>query len=145
LIKLFTTGDVLAGAPEVHNTNTVAEKIAKPAPTLSSDPAILLANISYKPGTLEKALEGWKDLVKYVEENEEGTKAYAITAAEGGNEIRAVEVYDNWDYVFKVHAKSPAMAECTKHNGADRTGDIGLVRLRAVDGFLGRDRGGSKM
>jgi quinol monooxygenase YgiN len=145
LIKLFTTGDVLAGAPEVHNTHTVAEKIAKPPPTLSSGPAILLASIEYKPGTLAHALEGWKELVSYVEKNEEGTRAYAITAAEGGSEVRAVEVYDSWDYVFKVHAKSPAMAECTRHNGKDRVGRIGIVQLRAVDGFLGRERGRAKI
>ena len=145
LIKLFTTSDVLTGPPEVFNTNTVAEKISRPPPTVSSNPAIILANFEYKPGTLSHALEGWKDVVKYVESNEDGTKGYTVTAADGGNEVRTVEMYDSWDYVENVHLKAPAIAENQKQNGADRTGNKGAVRLRAVDGFLGREKGGAKI
>ncbi|KAF2787008.1 hypothetical protein K505DRAFT_379873 [Melanomma pulvis-pyrius CBS 109.77] len=141
LIGLFTTGDVLAGAPDVHTAPIVANKLAKQPPSVSDNPAIVLANFEYKPGTLASALKGWNSVVDYVSAKEEGTKSYTIFAdLEKGNEIRTVEVYDSWEFVENVHLKSPAIAQNVEQNGKDRTGVKGAVKVKFVDGFLGREK-----
>jgi quinol monooxygenase YgiN len=144
LINLFTTGDLLAAPPEVHNNSIISQKLLSSSLSVSANPAIVLANFGYKPGTLENALNGWKEVINYVTKNEEPTRAYAILATDGGNEVRTVEVYDNWDYVSNVHLKGPEIAQNQEQNGKDRTGQ-GAVRVRAVDGYLGKGLGGSKI
>jgi quinol monooxygenase YgiN len=141
LIELFTTGDVLAGAPEVHIAPIVVNKLARTAPSISDNPAIVLSNFEYKPGTLENAIKGWKSVVDYVSAKEDGTKSYTILAdLEKGKEIRTVEVYQSWDYMENVHLKSPVIASNVEQNGKDRTGVKGAVRVKLVDGFLGREK-----
>lgn len=141
LISLFTTGDVLAAAPEVHTAPIVVNKLARPTPSISDNPAIVLANFEYKPGTLGNAVKGWKSVTDYVSAKEDGTKSYTVMAdLEKGKEIRTVEVYENWDYMENVHLKSPVIASNVEQNGKDRTGVEGAVRVKFVDGFLGRER-----
>lgn len=84
LISLFTSGDVLAAPPEVSVTNIVHNKIARPPPKVSDNPAIILAHFEYKDGTLGHALEGWGQVVQAVKDTEPGTLGYSVTAAEGG-------------------------------------------------------------
>jgi quinol monooxygenase YgiN len=110
-------------------------------PSISDDPAIVLANFEYKPGTLSDAVKGWKSVVDYVSAEEEGTKSYTVMAdLEKGKEIRTVEVYESWEYVENVHMKSSIIAENVAQNGKDRTGIKGVVRVKFVDGFLGKER-----
>ena len=143
LIELFTTGDVLASAPEVNTLPIVHNKSSKTPPTISSNPAIVLAHFGYKDGTVKHALEGWRKVVEYVEKNEDETRSYTVLAdQERGSEVRTVEVYENWEYVEGIHLKNPAIPENKRQNGEDRTGLTGAVRVRAVDGFLGRERAG---
>lgn len=144
LINLFTTGDLLASPPEVHNNNIVSQKLLSSPVSVSANPAIVLANFGYKPGTLENALKGWKVVIDYVTKNEDPTRAYAILATDGGNEVRTVEVYDSWDYVSEVHLKGPEIAENLEQNGKDRT-NKDAVRVKAVDGYFGRGLGGPKI
>lgn len=48
-------------------------------------------------------------------------------------------MYESWDFLDKVHGKGEAVAKNQEQNGRDRTAVHGAVRLRAVDGFLGRE------
>jgi quinol monooxygenase YgiN len=110
-------------------------------PSISDNPAIILANFEYQPGTLLNAVKGWKSVVDYVSAKEDGTKSYTVMAdLEKGKEIRTVEVYESWEYVENVHTKSPVIAENLAQNGKDRTGVKGVVRVKFVDGFLGREK-----
>ncbi|KAF2709913.1 hypothetical protein K504DRAFT_430016 [Pleomassaria siparia CBS 279.74] len=143
LIELFTTGDVLAGAPEVSTLPIVFNKTAKQAPSVSDNPAIILANFEYKSGTVSNAFKGWKSVVDYVSANEDGTRGYTVLAdVDTRKEVRTVEVYDSWDFVENVHLKSPAIRANVEQNGKDRTDVKGAVRVKFVDGFLGRERSG---
>lgn len=140
LIKLFTTGDVLAGAPEVHISPIIANKTpSSPIPTIASSPAIVIAHFGYKPNKLSHALEGWKSVVEYVTKNEYWTRGYTVGEDKDGESVRTVEVYESWDFLDKVHGKGEAVAKNQEQNGRDRTAVHGAVRLRAVDGFLGRE------
>ncbi|PSN59405.1 hypothetical protein BS50DRAFT_640959 [Corynespora cassiicola Philippines] len=138
LIALFTSGNVLASPPEVNTSPIVANKASQPPPTISANPAIVLAHFEYKPGTLSHAVEGWKQVVDYVSGNEEETRGYTVLEDKETNCVRTVEVYDSWDFVEKVHLKSAAIGKNQEQNGKDRTGVKGAVHVRAVDGFLGR-------
>jgi quinol monooxygenase YgiN len=139
LIKLFTTGDVLAGAPEVHVCPIIANKTSTPVPTIASAPAIVIAHFGYKPNTLAHALEGWKSVVEYVTKNEYWTRGYTVGEGKETDSVRTVEVYESWKFLDKVHVKSEAVARNQEQNGRDRTAVHGAVRVRAVDGFLGRE------
>ncbi|KAF2686876.1 hypothetical protein K458DRAFT_363249 [Lentithecium fluviatile CBS 122367] len=141
LIQLFTTGDVLAKAPEVHICPIIANNASYPVPSLSSSPAVVLAHFGYKPGTLPHALEGWKAVVEYVSKEEYWTRGYTVGEDKEGESVRTVEVYESWEFLEKVHVKSEAVRRNEAHNGRDRTGVHGAVRVRTVDGFLGRDEG----
>lgn len=129
---------MLAQPPEVHTCAIVANKTSPPL-RISSDPAIILANFEYKPGTLTHALGGWKDVVGYVRENEAATKGYTVCEDKEGNSVRTVEVYENWDFLESVHVKNEAIKRNQEQNGRDRTGVKGAVRVKAIDGFLGRE------
>ncbi|KAF2269772.1 hypothetical protein CC78DRAFT_239450 [Lojkania enalia] len=138
LINIFTSGHVLVAAPEVHTSPIAYNKVPQSTPRLLSKPAIVLTHLAYKTGTLMQALEGWKHVVDNVTANEENTLAYTVLNDEKGIEVRTVEVYENWEYVENVHLKNPVIAENQKKNGADIVYQ-GAVRLRAVDGFFGKE------
>ena len=139
LIQLFTTGDVLAAAPEVHITPIIANKTSTPIPTLSSNPAIVIAHVGYKSDTLSHALQGWKALVEDVAKNEYWTRGYTVGEDKEGMSVRTVEVYESWESLEKVHAQGEAVKKNQEQNGRERSAVHGAVRVRAVDGFLGRE------
>lgn len=139
LIKLFTTSDVLASAPEVHISPIVASKTFTPVPTIASNPAILIAHVGYKPDTLSHALRGWKALVENVTKNEYWTKGYTVGEDKEGQSVRTVEMYESWAFFDKVHGKGEAVVKNQEQNGRDRTPVHGAVRVRAIDGYLGRE------
>lgn len=136
LISLFGTADVLDSAPEVYNNNIVVQKAVTGDLDISSGTAIVLAHYEYPPGALSRALEGWKDVVRQIEESENGTRAYTVLATEGVNDVRTVEIYESWDYLQDAHLKdSKVKAHAPKSS----------VRLRCVHGFFGGGRTCSKI
>lgn len=140
LIQLFTSGGVLAQPPEVHLCPVIASKTATSVPSISANPAIVLAHVEYKPGTLSRAVKDWSKVVDYATNNEHWTQGYTLGKDKEGNCVRTVEVYESWGFLDNVHLKSEAIAENQQANGKDRTGVQGAVRVRAVDGYLGRGR-----
>lgn len=131
----------------MHVCPIISAKTSSPPPTFTAarSPAIVLAHVEYRPGTLAHALQGWSGVVDYVSKHEFWTKSYAVCEDKEANCVRTVEVYESWEFVDKVHLKSEAIARNQELNGKDRTGVQGAVRVRAVDGFLGREVGGVKL
>jgi hypothetical protein len=97
-----------------------------------------LAHFGFKSGQAVGALEGWKSLVAYVEKNERPALGYTVLLDEKNETIRTVELYENAKFVEEVHVKSEAVKENQKQNGADRTDEKGVVKLKVVQGFFGR-------
>ncbi|KAF2005636.1 hypothetical protein P154DRAFT_483076 [Amniculicola lignicola CBS 123094] len=137
LIDLFTNTDVLVSAPDVHDLPLAFHK---PCPGVShmSNPAVVLAWFEYVEGKIDHALDGWREVVDYVTDNEEWTRGYAVMGDTEENKLRTVEVYDSWECVEDVHMKSPAIKKNHVHNGRDRLRQ-GAVKVKVVGGFLGRD------
>ena len=138
LIHLFSTTSVLAQPPEVHTSTVTSSKICSPSPEISTNPAIVLAEFEYKPGTVANALKGWDEVVKYVSKNEYWTRGYTVGEEKEKSTVRTVETYESWEFLEKVHFKSEAVGRNQEQNGRDRVGS-GEVRVVAVDGFLGRE------
>ncbi|CAI6332883.1 unnamed protein product [Periconia digitata] len=140
LIQLFTAGGVLAQPPEVHTCLVVGSKTSRPVPQVSEDPAIVLAHVEYKPRTVSHALKGWLNVLGHAKNDEYWTKGYTLGREKDANFVRTVEMYQSWGFLDNVHLKSDAVAKNYLENGKDRTGVQGAVRVKAVDGYLGRER-----
>jgi len=140
LIALFGQPGALAGAPDVYNL-TPSIDFARPelrSLSLEKKPAVVMANFGFKASTLSHAVEGWGELIAYSEKTEPQTWGYTVMEDNQSNMLRTVEVYESWEFVKGVHLKSQAIKANAEHNGKDRTGEIGAVELKAVDGFFGR-------
>ena len=140
LIALFGQPGVLAGVPDVYNL-TPSIDFARPelrSLSLEKKPAMVMASFGFKASTLSHAVEGWRELIAYSEQNEPQTWGYTVMGDNQSNTLRTVEAYESWEFVKGVHLKSPAIKVNTEHNGNDRTGEMSVVELKAVDGFFGR-------
>jgi len=126
----------LAGAPEIFNLAPWTE-FRKPLEP-KDDTLLILAHVEYKRGNSVNALKGWESFVEYCKTNEPETIAYTIMEDKENNTIRTVEVYENKAFVNDVHAKSAAFMANQEQNGANGTGVKGAIKLRIVQGFLGK-------
>ncbi|KAF2015137.1 hypothetical protein BU24DRAFT_372042 [Aaosphaeria arxii CBS 175.79] len=145
LIKLFGSGEVLAAAPEVFNSSVKHAKVGPKPINVSANLAVVIAHFGYEAGKVSDALGGWKSLVEYVVASESGTSGYAVGVDENGKDLTVVAVYDSWDYFDNVHLKSKGTKESRAQTREGRTGVQDVVRLRVVDGFMGKQAGGSKL
>jgi hypothetical protein len=128
LVSLFSSGDVLASGPEVHNDGILAQKVFHGV--MPPDPAIVLRYMEYKPEELSGALHGWKNTLDSAEKHD-SIVAYAVLGKEEECGRRTVEIYESEDYMEKA-------------KGNEDRGGV-QVRLRFWDGYLGNNRGYSKM
>jgi hypothetical protein len=140
LIAEFGASEPLIGAPEIFNLNPSVEF---QRPVTSTPGLISLAHIVYKPGKGVSALEGFKGLVRSLEKTEKSVLAYTALLDEKNETIRTVEVYESAEYYDEVHKDASssfakAIKENQTQNKADRTGEMGAVKLRVVQGFFGR-------
>ncbi|CAO2652073.1 Nn.00g003560.m01.CDS01 [Neocucurbitaria sp. VM-36] len=139
LIKLFTTSDVLGGAPEVHNS-TVASKHTSDSPLpVTSNPAIVLVNVGYKAGSTASVLSGWKSTGERALSSVKGFNVFTVAEDKESNSVRAVYVLDGWKSFEEF--QSLGVGDRTEK---DRTGVAEAVKIRAVDGFVKRE-GRSKL
>jgi quinol monooxygenase YgiN len=127
---------VLTGAPEIYNLapSTDFKRPAEP----DADTLMILAHFEYKAGKSTDALKGWNAFSNYCKEKEKETLGYCVTEDKANNTIRTVEVYKDAEFVSEVHVKSEAVKANQEQNGSDRTGKKGAVKLRIVQGFLGK-------
>lgn len=136
LIKLFTTSDVLAAPPEVHNCLISAKKTSAPTISLSSNPAIVLTNTPYGSEVGTKVLEGWgKDAENTINEDE-GLDSVIVTQDKEGQSVRAQYVWKDWEAWERWAAKG-------KRHSDDTSGLAEIVKIKGVHGFLGRGGEGS--
>jgi quinol monooxygenase YgiN len=125
---------LLKGGPVVHNLRPAA---AFTRPTISehTNPYIVFATLSYKPGTRDTGLEGFARVCKATEA-ESGTLSYNILADnEDAEKIRTIEAYESESYLWDLHAKSEAVqgnAAATK----DLRTNLEFAFLKMVAGFL---------
>lgn len=127
---------VLVGAPEIYNLapSTDFKRAAEP----DSETLMILAHFEYKAGRSTDALKGWNTFANYCKDNEKETLGYCVMEDKEKNTVRTVEVYRDAEFVSQVHIKSDAVKANQEQNGADRTGQKGAVKLRIVQGFLGK-------
>lgn len=137
LIKLFTTSNVLAGPPEVHNSIISSKKTAGSLLDITSNPAILLVNTPYEGGPSNSDLDGWKSDVQEAFGSVKGLGSVIVAEDREGKSVRAEYVFKGWEEFESFAAKGK------KHGG--RGGEAEIVKIKGVDGFLGREEGRSRL
>lgn len=85
--------------------------------------------------TREKALEGSKSIAEEMKK-ESGTKGFTVADDKEASCVRTMVVYESWEAAESVHKGKEANIERGGTSGQ------GAVRVRAVDGFLGREERG---
>ncbi|KAL6711390.1 hypothetical protein ACN47E_004324 [Coniothyrium glycines] len=138
LVKLFTTGDVLAGPPEVHNCLVSSKKTSGSVLRVDDKPAIVLVNTPYKTSVTKGVLAGWDGAVQDAFETAEGLRAVVVVDDKETQSVRAEYVFRNWEEWDNFAAKG------NSHDEIAGKGPAEIVKIRAIDGFLGRE-GGSKL
>lgn len=143
LIKLFSSdSSFFSSAPAIyglpaHLSPTIT--FTCPSITKTSDPFLIFSNVEYKPGFVPHAILGWNALAKSAEKEEAGTLSYTVLADEEKGWIRTIEAYESEDFLYGTHFKSAAIAENQLQNGALRTGEKEVHRLRVVAGYLWKE------
>jgi hypothetical protein len=129
LIQLFTTGEVLAQPPEVHNCPIITKKTSSPVP-ISSNPAIVLMNMPSKPNaSATKEAEKWHELSQIVTKSVKGVNAFTVVEDRETNSTRVECVLNSWD----AFAGYQEFMVDGRRDGAE------VVKIRPIDGFVGRE------
>ncbi|RII22888.1 hypothetical protein CUC08_Gglean013327 [Alternaria sp. MG1] len=129
LIQLFTTGDVLAQPPEVHNSNVIVNKSSGMPIPVSSNPAVVLMNIPSKSELSTKDKERWREMSSIVMNSVKGVSAFTVVKDQEANSTRVEAVLQSWD----------AFAEYQEFLIDGRQDGAVVVELRPIDGFVGRE------
>lgn len=129
LIQLFTTGDVLAQPPEVHNCPIITKKTSGPPVPVSSNPAIVLMKIPSRSNLSAKEVERWCELSLIIMKSVKGVAAFTVVEDREANSTRVECVLQSWD----------AFAEYQKFMIDGRRDAAEVVKVRPIDGFVGRD------
>lgn len=140
LVTEFGASEPLIEAPEIFN---LAPSVGFQRPVTSTPGLISLAHIVFQPGKSASALEGFKALVECLEMKEQPVLAYTAMLDEENDTIRTVEMYESAEYYEEAHKNvsssfAKAIAETQKQNKANRTGKMGAVKLKVVQGFFRR-------
>lgn len=120
LIQLFTTGDVLASPPEVHNCPVRHKKSTGSPLSVPSNPVIVLLH------STSSSADEWRSAA-------EGSRGLNFIAAVEDNEtkgMRAEMILDGW----KSYEAFESGAGKSVTNAANEA-----VKIRPIAGFLGRD------
>lgn len=134
MITLFTTSDVLAAPPEVHNCSVVTKKSAGTPLAISTDPAIVLVNTPYQPDAAPQTLDWWKNTAKEISDNTKGFSSVIVVEDRESNSVRE-------EYVLQSWGDFEAIAARYKSHDSDNASRVptDIVKVKAVAGFLGRD------
>lgn len=135
LIQLFTTGDVLAQAPEIHNCPITAKKTSGALLAVSSDPAIVLVNTPCKVELKVDALEEWRGAAEEAFSSSTPMSVFMVVDDQETKSVRAEYVLRSWS-AFEEFAKN---MEDYRGYGTGSIGSAELVKIRAIDGFIGRE------
>jgi hypothetical protein len=125
LIQLFTTGEVLAAPPEVHNCPVIYKSRIVQSCSVSTNPAIVLLH------NTSLGVDGSKDAAERVVGNVKELSFLAVVEDKETNGVRTQIVMDSWESYEKFE-KSDA-AKCLTTNASS------VVKIKAIAGFLGRE------
>ena len=101
---------------------------------MSSNPAILLVNVGYKPGATANALAGWKSTAERALSSVKGFNVFTVAEDKESNSVRAVYVLDGWKSVEEFQRSG-----VEENSEKDRSGVAETVKIKAVDGFIKRE------
>lgn len=140
LVSYFTANPgFFSGAPDVAITES-SSSFVRSETIQANDPYITYATITYKEGTREGALGGWKTVTSETQNNEPETLSYGIAKDQGSElVVRTLEVYTNENYFRNVHAPSKAVSENKAKYGDQIRTSIKFAFLKLVGGYLHKD------
>ncbi|KAA8621490.1 hypothetical protein PtrSN002B_010992 [Pyrenophora tritici-repentis] len=128
LLQLFSTDDILAQPPEVHNCPFVAKKtFGSPLP-ISSTPAIVLLNYPSKSGSAIQSAGKWEEIAEISISKDQGISNLAVVEDKDANSIRVQCVARDWNAFADFQA---SVLDCS-------AGDVEMVKIKPIDGFLSR-------
>lgn len=137
LLKFFADESPLVTAPEVFNLNPSIDfrrPIADPKPGM----IFIFAHMGYQPGKLSSAIPILQELISACEKAEPGFYGCTVTADNKKNLVRIVDMFESEKFFEEEHAKSEPIARFHQQNTPLASGDFSLVKLKVVQGFLGR-------
>ncbi|KAH6523276.1 hypothetical protein HBI56_083950 [Parastagonospora nodorum] len=117
LIQLFTTGDVLAGPPEVHNCPVQHKKSLGQPLLVSSNPGIVLLH------STSTGADAWAKAVEDINE----LSFSAVVEDDETKGVRLELIFDSWSR-YEAFEMSDAV------KGAENA-----TKIRPIAGFLGRE------
>lgn len=120
LIQLFTTGDVLASPPEVHNCPVKHKKSTGSPLSVSSSPVIVLLH------STSSSADQWRGAA----EGARGLNFVAVVEDKETKGVRTEMILDGW--------KSYEAFENGAGKSVTKAADE-AVKIRPIAGFLGRD------
>lgn len=100
----------------------------------------MLVNTGYKSGSTTNALDGWKEAAKSALSSGTSFSAFTVVEDKENGSVRAEYVLKSWNDFETYASKSKDHG----NNGAERTGPAEIVKIRPIDGFIGRE-GRSKL
>lgn len=137
LIEWIGTGKVLEGAPRILDLQYVDDfYFSRGEVSKHEDPCVVIAELDYKPDTVQQSIPYWKAVADTGREKEAGTLVYGILRdPKEQNKLFTVEAYDSKEYLLDVHAKSKAVDESIKNTKHLREG-LKHHFLKIQGGFL---------
>lgn len=132
----MTEDGPLSGAPEIFELNPNSDfrrPIADPTP----DMLLILAHMGYQNGKTTTALPAFQDLISTCEKMEPQFLGCAVCEDKANNNVRVVDLFESEKFYDEVHAKSEAIGKFHESQTM-ANGEFSLVKLKIVQGFLGR-------
>jgi hypothetical protein len=125
LIQLFTTGEVLAAPPEVHNCPVRYKSRIVQSCSLSTNPAIVLLH------TTSPGVDDSKDAAERMVGNVKELNFLALVEDKETNGVRIQIVMDSWKSYEKFEKTDKAKGLTTNASS--------VVKIKAIAGFLCRE------
>jgi quinol monooxygenase YgiN len=138
LVELIMTPGVLA-SPIISTYTDIVASLSRPAGGLVNDEFVVWAELNYKEETIAEAEEGWTKVVKATEANEPQVGMYyCLRERERPTTVRMMEAYESEDFFWNVHCKSDVVVKRMEDEERLRVGEVDVVFLKAVAGYLRR-------
>lgn len=140
MVQWIASGNALESAPRQLDLEYIdGFDFTRKQAAETQDPCVVLAELDYKPDTVQKSIPYWKAVVETGRENEPGTLVYGILKdPKEQHKLFTVEAYESKEYLTDVHVKSKAIEESIKNTKHLRDG-LKHQFLKVRGGFLHKD------
>lgn len=98
----------------------------------------LFAHLGIKTGKLDESIPIFRNLIQAVEKLEPEFWGCTASKDEEKGCVRVVDMFESETFYDEVHVHSSPIKEFHEKIGPLGSGDFGVVKLRVVQGFLGR-------